>query len=348
MYTLKKQTRVTLFVAFSIIIVALLGLIALELFMPEVELVKTSLLSGTGVSTMDYTVQLKDNPVTDESEMEAGQYYLKPFVDSIDVVCDLKLDLDQKAKYTLKDKIDVVLISQVGTDDEVNVIWEKADTKAKLVETAGEGDSIVSSRNVRVRFESYDALVDSLIDDYELLTDYVVKVVYTAQVTIEYDGIPKDETFESYITIPFRNAIIEVGGVPQSSQDIAIEQDRQQSAAPDMSLLILYGVGILVSIGILIIIRVKTTTLAREDAYSQKVAGIFKEYGNRLAGLSEALFYQSSVMISIDKIEDMVKIADEIGQTVFYYQVDDEAERKIEFYVFDEGRIYYMVLFGSL
>ncbi len=67
-----------------------------------------------------------------------------------------------------------------------------------------------------------------------------------------------------------------------------------------------------------------------------------------MAGLNEALFYQSSVMISIDKIEDMVKIADEIGQTVFYYKVDDEAERKIEFYVFDEGRIYYMVLFGSL
>ena len=53
-------------------------------------------------------------------------------------------------------------------------------------------------------------------------------------------------------------------------------------------------------------------------------------------------------IFSIDKIEDMVKIADEIGQTVFYYKADDEAERKIEFYVFDEGRIYYMVLFGSL
>ena len=115
-----------------------------------------------------------------------------------------------------------------------------------------------------------------------------------------------------------------------------------------MSLLILYGAGILVCIGIILIIRFKTKALAKEDAYSQKVANIFKEYGNRLAGLTEALFYQSSVMISIDKIEDMVKIADEIGQTVFYYQADDEAERKIEFYVFDEGRIYYMVLFGSL
>jgi len=127
-----------------------------------------------------------------------------------------------------------------------------------------------------------------------------------------------------------------------------MEQDVTHKIEPNVSLVILYAAAIMVCLGIILIIRFKTTVLAREDAYSQKLADIFKEYKNRLAGLSEALIYQSSLMISIDKIEDMVKIADEIGQTVFYYQVDDELERKIEFYVFDEGRIYYMVLFGSL
>jgi hypothetical protein len=138
-----------------------------------------------------------------------------------------------------------------------------------------------------------------------------------------------------------------MGGQPESTRDVAIEQDVEHSAAPDMSLLVLYGAAILVCIGISLILRLKTKSLVKEDAYTQKVANIFKGYGIRLAGLSEALFYQSSVLISIDKMEDMVKIADEIGQTVFYFRVDDEAERKIEFYVFDEGRIDYMVLVGS-
>ena len=348
MYTLKKQTRVTLLIVFSVIIAILMGLIALELFLPEVELVKTPLLKGTGSTSMNYTVHLKENPVTDQTDMEAGQYYLKPFVDYFDVQCDFALDLDHKATYTLAEKMDVVLVSQVGTDEETKVIWEKPETKAKLPETAGEGDAIRSNRSVRVRFESYDALVNSLVDEYDLLTDYVIKVVYEATVSVDYNGMTQQEKFSSDIVIPFTNPIIEVGGVPQSSREIALEQDQQQSAALNVSLIILYGAGILVCIGLMLIIRFKTTSLAREDAYSQKIASIFKEYGNRLAGLSEALFYQSSVMISIEKIEDMVKIADEIGQTVFYYQVDDEAERKIEFYVFDEGRIYYMVLFGTL
>lgn len=348
MYTLKKQTRTILFIVFSLVIAALLGLIALELYLPDVELVKESLLNGTGSSTMSYTVHLKENPVTDERELEQGQYYLKPFVDYLDVSCDFALDTDREANYVLNDKIDVVLVSQVGTEEETKVIWEKVNVGAPLQQTDNVGQSIASNRSIRLRFESYDALVNSLIEEYDLVTEYVIKVVYDATVLIDYNGVTQEEKFSSYITIPFMNPIIEIGGIPDGSHEVSIDQDVQHSTAPDMSLMILYGAGILVCIGIIIIIRFKTKTLAREDAYSQKVADIFKEYGNRLAGLSEALFYQSSVMISIDKIEDMVKIADEIGQTVFYYQADDEAERKIEFYVFDEGRIYYMVLFGSL
>ena len=348
MYTLKKQTRTTLFIVFSIIIVALLGLAALELYMPDVELVKESLIKGNGSSTMSYTVHLKENPVTNEPEMEQGQYYLKPFVDYVDVSCDFELETDHEASFILNDKIDIVLVSQVGTDEEVKTIWEKANTGAPLLETKNAGQTIASSRNIRLRFENYDALVNSLIEEYDLVTDYVIKVVYDGTVTIDYNGMTQEEKFSSYITIPFTNPIIEIGGIPDGSREISIDQNVQHSTAPELSLLILYGAAILVCIGIILIIRFKTKSLSREDAYSQKVADIFKEYGNRLAGLSEALFYQSSVMISIDKIEDLVKIADEIGQTVFYYQADDEAERKIEFYVFDEGRIYYMVLFGSL
>ncbi len=348
MYTLKKQTRTLLFIVLIIIILALLGLIALELYVPDVEMVKEPLLEGTGSSTMSYTVHLKENPVTDKRELEQGQYYLKPFVDYLDISCDFALNTDREANFVLNDKIDVILVSQVGTEEETKVIWEKVNDGVPLQETDSVGQSIASSRSIRLRFENYDTLVNSLIEEYDLVTDYVIKVVYNATVTIDYNGMTQEEKFSSYITIPFTNPIIEIGGIPDGSREVSIEKDVQHSAALDMSLLILYGAGILVCIGIILIIRFKTKALAKEDAYSQKVANIFKEYGNRLAGLTEALFYQSSVMISIDKIEDMIKIADEIGQTVFYYQADDEAERKIEFYVFDEGRIYYMVIFGLL
>jgi hypothetical protein len=60
------------------------------------------------------------------------------------------------------------------------------------------------------------------------------------------------------------------------------------------------------------------------------------------------LSYQISESITISSIEDMVKIADEIGQPIFYYKVDNATERKIEFFVFDNMRTYYMVIFGDV
>ncbi len=348
MFTLKKKTRVILFIAFFAVIAILIGLIVMEFMLPDIQWDNETLIKGTGSSKITYTVNLNDNPVFDERQRTLDQYYLKPFIDYIDINCDLALYMDQATNLAVVDQVDVFLISQVGTNEDVKVIWEKGKPFALPLKTEAMDQTIHSNRNIRLRFNDYDVLVASLIDDYELVTDYVLKVAYEATVTIDFDGIVQEEKFSSYIIIPFTNPIIEVTGVPESSRDVAIEQQIKHNAGPNMSLLILYAASILVCLGIILILRFKTKTLVREDAYSQKVADIFKEYGNRLAGLSETLFYQSSVMISIDKIEDMVKIADEIGQTVFYFQAEEEAERKIEFYVFDEGRIYYMVLFGSL
>ena len=149
-----------LFVVFSVIIIALLGLIALELYMPDVEMVKEPLLNGTGSSTMSYTVHLKENPVTDERELEQGQYYLKPFVDYLDVNCNFALETDREVSFVLNDKIDVVLVSQVGTEEETKVIWEKVNVGAPLQQTENVGQSIASNRSIRLRFENYDALVN--------------------------------------------------------------------------------------------------------------------------------------------------------------------------------------------
>ena len=84
------------------------------------------------------------------------------------------------------------------------------------------------------------------------------------------------------------------------------------------------------------------------DAFEKSTAAIFKEYSERLAGLEHTIQYQFADVINVRSIEDMVKIADEVGQPVFYYKVDSSTERKIEFFVFDNSRTYYMVIFGEI
>jgi hypothetical protein len=345
---IKRKVRKTLIFVFVILALAMVGLGAAELFLPKYEVVTTSVLRADGQARISYDVYLKDNPVFEERKLSEGGYYLKPFTDYVDIKCYLSVSSDEPIEITTVNSIDLVLVSQLGSDDDVQVIWEKKEEYAAPVTDYSSDGVIEVERGAKLYFEEYDRLVNELIDDYELLTDYHIKVLFNTNITVKSGDEEKEETLNTELIIPFNDTIFSFEGENELSTEIIIEDEVNERRSANMNLLILFAAIFVVLIIIIMLFLLKTKELAKEDAHSLKLSKIFKQYGNRLAGLSEAMAYQSSVMISIDKMEDMVKIADEIGQTIFYYLVEDESERKVEFYIFDEGRIYYLVMYGEL
>ena len=83
------------------------------------------------------------------------------------------------------------------------------------------------------------------------------------------------------------------------------------------------------------------------EPFDRTISAIFKEYGERMAGMEHAISYLLTDVITVNTIEDMVKIADVSGSP---YSTTRwmTGVRKIEFYVFDNNRIYYMVIFGEI
>ncbi len=348
MTILKKKTRNILIIILSLIAIVMLVLAAFEIFMPDFEIIKKSIFEAEGKSDITYKVHMKENPIYGKTTLPQEQYYVKPFIDHIEVNCDFVINSKDSAIIEATNRIDGVLISQIDGDEETEVVWEKTKNYAKPVLEKIEGNELAVNRSTNVYLEEFDTLVNKLIEEHNLLTDYVLQINFITDVKIEYQGEIKAEEFTSFITIPFTDAIFNIEGLDAVDKTVSIDEEISSEQGIEIGKLILYFVIFVVVTGILILILSKTKVLVKDDEYMADVLNIFKEYGDRLAGLSETLAYQSSVMISIDKFEDVVKIADEIGQTVFYYRVEDENERKVEFYVFDEGRIYYLVKFGTL
>lgn len=348
MLSLKKKVRDKLGIVFILLVIVMAVLVLIELLVPKYEMVKTNLFEADGEARISYDVNLLDNPIYDKQELPEGGYYLKPFTDYVDINCLLSVSSDVAADIVTENSVDVSLVSQLGSDDEPEVIWEKKETLAKPVVQQTSDGTINIERNVKLYFEEYDNLVNELIDEYDLFTDYYIKVMFNTTVKVTYGEEETEEMINAELIIPFYNSIYSFEGDNKVTKEILIEQQTSQKQAANINLVILYAAILLALIVMMLLFLFKTKPLASEDSHSIKLSKIFKQYGNRLAGLGEAMTYQSSVMIGIDKIEDMVKIADEIGQTIFYYKVEDEIERKIEFYIFDEGRIYYLVIFGEL
>ena len=348
MFTIKRKVRRLLILCFTVLAFAAAFFALKDLVFPRYEKVTDQVLEVQSEASISYNVNLKNNPVFGEDTLPEGGYYLKPFMDYVDITCLLSASADQAADIESTTSVDVVLVSQLGSDDDAEVIWEKTQSYAPTETSTSTDGQLVVERTVNLDFAQYDELINNLIDEYDLVTDYYIKVLFSATVSADYNGETVEKPLYAEIIIPFNNQIFSISGDNQQETTLVIERESERKLGLDSNKMVLYAAVCVACILITLLLVFKTKSLPKQDEYTIEVAQIFKKYGNRLAGLSEALAYQSSIMISIDKIEDMVKIADEVGQTIFYFQVEDDAERKIEFYIFDESRIFYLAMFGEL
>lgn len=348
MFTINKNTRKIFIIALSLVAIGMLGASILLFLFPGYESSQVTSLTCNGESNIEYSVTMTENPVYEEEVISDEKYYLKPFTVNIHLECSLDVVTDAEADIDYSGKVYGMLISEITNDDTKDIVWEKHYNYVDIEKENDTGQSAKLNQQVTIDLEEYEAITDSLINDYYILTDYYLKIYYENEVTVSKGDNTETEIVYTYIKIPFTDNVMEITNSSPESFSMSFENEVMVKKAINQNLILVFIMLFVASVVSLLIVLFRTKGIDMTDVFKNKKEKIFKEYGNRLAGLTDTLAYQSSVMISIDKIEDIIKIADEIGQTVFYYEVDEKDERKIEFYVFDEGRVYYLVIFGTL
>ena len=348
MITLKRKMRSIFIISIALLAIAMAACAVVVYVFPGYVTGTRTQLRAESTAEIVYSVLMNDNPIYEDKIVSDEKYYLKPFTKYLDIDCSLTINADKDALIECTNQVYGLLISEITTEDGSDRVWEKRYDYAIEQAKDIEGTVLTLSRGVLVSLEEYEALTNSLIEEYSIFTDYYLRIVFENQIMISKDGKSETEQLITYIDVPFTNNVMEITNDSPMNSEILIKEEISQRNDPNEDLGFLFIVLFSACIICLLVIIFRTKGVDKQDKFTSEVEKIFKEYGNRLAGLTDTLAYQSSVMISIDKIEDMVKIADEIGQTIFYYQVDETEERKIEFYVFDEGRIYYLVMFGKL
>jgi hypothetical protein len=150
------------------------------------------------------------------------------------------------------------------------------------------------------------------------------------------------------LVIPMIENLLVISGNPTTENIIKVKVATPPPALTYIPWILACGVATLLMLVLAAILAMRGNQPDSQSRFTALTAKIFKQYGERLVRLENPLPCQQLATISIDGIKEMIKIADEISQPVFYYKVDAVEEKKLEFYVFDSGRIYYMVLFGVM
>lgn len=227
------------------------------------------------------------------------------------------------------------------------IVWEKDETllpdeKITLDRSGG------FERTLTVDVSKYFSYAKDVYTKSQVQTTNELRLTFRVSTMVQGSQGPVSDTTTVTYTIPMLDNLLVVKGTPTVTNPVqlsSVPTARRVSLLPFALLCFALALGC----GIAAVLRrLSLPKLDNENLFKKNVDKIFQQHGERLVRLENPLSYQQPATIPIDGIGEMVKIADEISQPVFYYRVDTAAEKKVEFYVFDSGRIYYMVMFGDM
>lgn len=301
--------------------------------------------SYTSKCSIDYNVYLKPNIMYREEYLEAGRFYINKYIDYVELIFNYQFKANKAADLNVSYGATAFLQGLHGEDNEV--LWSQEYSLMPEMTEQVKDSGVEFTFSIPVELDSYAQMKETLYLDSGVNAPAVLKVVFNAHTRASTENGVIEDDLSPVLLIPIGETVFKMEGEPVvTGENRIVENVKTQIPVDKLKLSIILTISLAI-LAFVIFIGLTRGTVP-EDLFEKTISGIFREYSERLAGMEHTISHQFSEVISVSSIEDMIKIADEIGQPVFYYKVDGEMERKIEFFVFDGNRTYYMVIFGEI
>jgi len=340
-----KAKKRALLVLCIVAITIIFSCIIWELFTARYKDIEKVYYSYNSTGSIDYKVYLKPNSMYGEEYLEKDRYYIFKFIDRVDMDFKYNYVANKTANLNVEYNVRAYLQGLHGNENEI--LWSKEYVLIPDKSFASENSTAEISVSLPVELDYYSRVKEALYMESEVNAPVVLNVVFNIHTTAQTDKGTIEDVISPNLSIPIGSTIIKMEGEPSVTGANRISETVKYRVPVNKGTVLLLAISAIIMIILTVFVGMAKTE-APPDAFEKQITAIFKEYGERLAGMEHTISYHFSDVINVSSIEDMVKIADEIGQPVFYYKVNSNEERKIEFFVFDNNRVYYMVIFGEI
>lgn len=331
-----------------VMVIACLILLAAQLRVPT----DTNTRIGTGRLTADYELAYKPDSLYNQPKPGDKEARLLAYIDHVTWKLSYQLTGFEGLPADFEYSVDAQIIAQATETnkyiDPDFTVWQKDYQLVPPTEIVSDGSSDSLSKQVDMNIQQYFDFAKSVLDKTQVPTSNQLKVIFHVKATVHG---PLEDTVDNSaveLDVPMMDNLLVVSGTPTTVNKIEMETV-PPVAAPNYTLwLVICGTLALLMMTLTVLLATQGREPDISGRFAKATEKIFKQYGERMVRLENPLPYQQLATIAIDGVAEIIKIADEINQPVFYYRVDTVEEKKIEFYVFDSGRIYYMVIFGDM
>lgn len=340
---INKILRIILITAVVLMFCAISFLLYREVKVPKIEEKVVKIYSYTHKSSTDYKVLLKPNNLYTGDSLGEGQYYIANYVDGIQNTFNYEFKGEAPASIKGYYEIAAVVEGYTVVEKEHITIWKKKFTLVPKTDFAVNDTILPLSETVNIKLSEYSAFAGAIAEESKVQIPLQLKVYMDVNLKADTGKDIAEAKMTPAITIPLDARYFTIAESDEKEVPGSIEETQKIQIPPDKLRIRIYICG-LAAMVIMILGLVLFTEPIRKSIFTIKLDKIFKQHGSRLVALNSELPAASLDNCSIVRsIEDLVRVADEIGRPIMYEYSEDFRDM-VHFYVLDDKRTYLYIL----
>lgn len=340
---MKKSINKRLKIALIAILLIIIGIISVLLYLavknPGVREEKITLLSYNNKTDIKYIVFLKPNPLYSEDNLAEDKLYLTSFVDYIKTNFQYEFNIDKSSD--IKGDYEVVAIVEgYKTEEKVDkIIWKKEFILLPKTEFESKDTKFLIDKEIIFSLVEYNIFATQISEATELNVEVRSSVVMNVNLQAKSGKNVIEKKFAPSITIPLNSNYFGISKSGVEEKPEVVEEIKQIQLPVNQNLIITYGIIIGIAFLALMYLIIFVKGNAPVDVFKKQLNKIFKSHGTRLVAINNEIGTTFGMYYKVKSIEDLVRIADELGRPIMYrYSTDSKEITK--FYIHDDKSMF--------
>lgn len=291
-------------------------------------------------NNIKYNIFLKKNEFFESPFLGENRTYIASLIDYIDVNFEYKIKYNKQIKGGTKYKY--VALVRANKKDAEGYYWEKEYDLSDEKELKVEKENIITiSDNVKVKYSTYNEILNRFKKEYGVNTDGELKVIMKINNNANFENVERPINIDSQISlsIPLLEQSLEVTINKDDSNEKDILEIKNKS---NSKIYLIYKISgaifVLSSLIGFVVSTKKNIEYKKTHQYKVTLEKILKNYDSIIANTNNLPPMSGLKRIDISTFEELLDVYNEVRMPINYFQ--NKAENESTFFIINDDIVW--------
>ena len=293
----------------------------------------------TNKAGVTYEIFMLPNDIFSEKSYGPGRIYITSLVDRIDTTLKYHFIGEKPADISGKYSVTAALEGFIPGEKSGTAIWQKQYSLLPETSFKTKDQRFVIEKKIPVRISDYSGYLDMVKKTLKFGFSMRLVIRWNILTEIKTEEGSQKETIMPVMEIPVSKEYFEVAGELSQENKGAIEKTEKIISPVYIKIKTACWIADALCAVLLLLMFIFTKPYTIDSPLQKKLKQVFKSHGSRMVGLGSETSINANEFIEISSMEDLVKIADDVGRPIMYRK-SSNPEDIYYFYVIEENNIY--------